>query len=107
MDQIPKAKQLGETVILTHNDYSFGGIIDKGNSFENYIEKIDIKKGILHECEMRQWNNHVKCLIDNKDSQDLKQSIHEGPELRLERHKFDMLDGFGREIKESSMSIHL
>jgi hypothetical protein len=50
----------------------------------------------------RQWNIHVKNLIESGDS-DLKQSIHCGPEIRLERHKFDMLDGFGRDIKESTL----
>lgn len=60
---------------------------------------------VAQECELRRWNNPVCSLLDARDSQDLKQSIHEGPDIRMEHHRFEMLDGFGREIKESTMSI--
>lgn len=34
----------------------------------------------------------------------MKESIHCGPEMRSE-HKFEMLGGYGREIKESTTSF--
>lgn len=42
----------------------------------------------------------MKCLFE-EGGEDLKQSIHCGPEVRGEGTKLDFLTGFGREIAES------
>jgi len=39
---------LGETVIMTQNDYSFGGVINRGDIFEHQDREKDIKRGIKH-----------------------------------------------------------
>ena len=44
--------------------------------------------------EKYRWKSHVKCLFDEED--DLKQSIHCGPEIRAEPTKLNLLTGFGR-----------
>ena len=41
----------------------------------------------------------MKCLFS--EGEDLKQSIHCGPEVRAEASRLDFLTGFGREIAES------
>ena len=56
-----------------------------------------------HEQEYRerQWTHHLHRLIVPDSNESMKYSIHCSPDARTEPFAFDLLDKFGRSIKES------
>ena len=78
---------------LTFSKYDFGGVItqEAGSSSK--------EEAFLPAEERQKWKSYVKCLFD--EDEDLKQSIHCGPEIRRDNIRVEVLTGFGREIAES------
>ena len=53
------------------------------------------------EYQERQWTHHLHRLIIPDSDEEMKHSIHCSPDTRPESVAFDLLDKFGRSIKES------
>jgi len=66
---------------MTFSRYDFGGIIEPGKETTFDKEITDMQRS---EQKYR-WKSHVKCLFS--EDEDLKQSIHCGPEVRAEGSK--------------------
>lgn len=93
--------------MISNAKYDFGGLITVNNPLS-----LPTTFTLSSQKQMSQgagsardgWVNIVDCLLSNNENDDMKQSIHCGPDIRHEKIRCQFLNGFGREIKESCIS---
>ena len=53
----------------------------------------------------RDWGQ-IKGLLDHDSEENMKQSIHCGPDIRTNNYNCELLQSLGRTIKESTVACH-